>query len=147
MIFEIMHGEESHGSMWCYDVVPGITTNLYIMIVTANFKQHWLGLWKQNYSYNHIILNWLTNQWCFQVNKCPWFHVMPMITSDMNIRIVALDLRQHRLIYIPIIWASSWENLSLGFVTRHDSNQPAQLQRLVQSWNFWYIKQKYTQRL
>ena len=31
--------------------------------------------------------------------------------------------------FVRIIWASSWENLYLGFPTRQDSNQPAQLER------------------
>ena len=40
-------------------------------------------------------------------------------------------------------WATSQENLSSGFVTRLDSNRPAQLERLARSWNFGYSKRRY----
>ena len=39
--------------------------------------------------------------------------------------------------YVYAIWATSWENLSLGFPTRVDSNRPAQLQRPDRVLKFW----------
>ena len=37
-------------------------------------------------------------------------------------------------------WASSQENLSLGFPTKWGSNRPAQLQRLARGLKFWIYK-------
>ena len=41
------------------------------------------------------------------------------------------------------IWASPRENLSLGFPTKRDSNQPAQLQRLAKKLTFASSKSRY----
>ena len=38
--------------------------------------------------------------------------------------------------FVNIIWASSRENLSLGFATRYDTNRPARLQRLARILKF-----------
>ena len=39
--------------------------------------------------------------------------------------------KAHLLVSTGIIWASSRKNLSLGFLTKRDSNQSPQLQRLA----------------
>ena len=46
--------------------------------------------------------------------------------------------RRWELIIQNNIWASSRENLSLGFATRVDSNRPVQLRSYVEVWNFGY---------
>ena len=52
--------------------------------------------------------------------RCKQLHVKQRTIYKTNFRDI-----------FKMIWASSWENLSSVFATSWDSNQPAQLQRLV----------------
>ena len=46
-------------------------------------------------------------------------------------------------LFLMLKWATSWENLSLGFATRQDSNWPAQPQRLARVLWFAYRNNRY----
>ena len=47
-----------------------------------------------------------------------------------------LFIRVSRIQKVKVMWASSLQNLSSGFLTKRDSNQSPQLQRLARKLNF-----------
>ena len=56
--------------------------------------------------------------------------------EDNNMREVSSSISWRKTDLVDT-WPSSWENLSLGFATRKDSNRPVQPQRLTRVLKFW----------
>ena len=101
----------------------------------------WLTSTKAQINHCVLVMVW----WQISESKCKtlrfqcFIHAFVLLCSKFNMSgFVSSDLLLGSVPSLDI-WATSRENVSLGFWTRLDSNLPAQLE----AWNFGYSKYKY----